>query len=95
MQAVYSRSSLAFRLLTSRLKGRTCSGWRLLRRQRRTVVLDEFCEHPIATEVEVWGGFRYSDGQTEAAFEQFVPAWRSTQNSAVFDPQKRPTYWWP
>ena len=59
-------------------------------------VLDEFYEHPTATEAQVWGGFCYSDGQTEAAFEQFVPVWRSKQTlAALFDPQKRPTYWWP
>lgn len=34
-------------------------------------VLNEFYEHPTAAEADVWGGFSYSDGQTEAAFQRF------------------------
>ena len=64
--------------------------------QATRAVLDEFYEHPTAAEARVWGAFSYSDGQTEAAFEQFVPVWRPSQTlAALLDPLKRPSYWWP
>ncbi len=58
-------------------------------------LLDEFYLRPSATEASVWGKFQYSDGQTEAAFEQMVPDWNNRQIiAALLDRKKRPVYWW-
>lgn len=58
-------------------------------------LLDQFYSHPTATEATTWGSFQYSDGQTEAPFEQLVPSWNCRQIiSALSSREQRPTYWW-